>query len=196
MDRSDLPDSISTPRTIVRRAVAGDMGEIMRWPRYEGFYEALNMTNEAARAADGRFWWERIDAPDRCHYSVVLRTTGELIGVLVFCKIDWEGNAVGNMGIRIRADLCGSGLGTESLSALLDAARRSGVEKIRLDVAATNARAIACYKKCGMDVVDEWWRDGKGPADPDAPQWQPQLQHFRKTPDGWSVRFYWMEIAR
>ncbi len=195
MDKNDLPQEIQTVRTLIRRTCPEDYDEFRRWPCYDGICGDMSMTVEAARSKDGRFWWERIDDTDRCHYSVISRGTGEIIGVHALVAINWERRVVGNMVIRIRPDLCEKGYGTESLAALLQSALHSGVASVKLDVVATNQRAVRCYQKCGMRIVEEWWRSGKRPADPDAPEWAPLLRHFRKEPEGWSVRFYWMEIT-
>ncbi len=134
--------------------------------------------------------------PDRCHYSVVLRETREIIGVYALVRIDWDRRVVGNMGSRIRLDQCDKGYGTESLSALLTAALNSGIRTIRLDVAATNGRAIRCYEKCGMQIVDEFWREHTGESvDPSDPRWSFAMPHFQNENGKWMVRFYWMEIS-
>ena len=99
------------------------------------------------------------------------------------------------MGVRLRPDLIGTGLCKEALAALLEGLLASGARKIRLDVAANNPRAIACYQKCGMQIADEFWRDGAGPDDPDDPKWATLLPQMRQVGDRWLVRFYWMEIT-
>jgi ribosomal protein S18 acetylase RimI-like enzyme len=44
----------------------------------------------------------------------------------------------------------GQGIGTSLLRALLDATSRNGIERVELRVRATNAAAIALYRKCGF----------------------------------------------
>ena len=194
VDKDDLPKEILTERTLIRVGRPADLAEIRAWPYYTGLWGDMSMTVEAARSKDGRYWWERGEEADRCQYSVVSGSTGRLIGVHALVRIDWAKRVVGNMGVRIHPDLCGKGYGTESLGALLQAVLRSGIRCIRLDVAATNERAVRCYQKCGMRITEEWWREGKGPSDPEAPEWAPLLQHFRRQAEAWAVRFYWMEI--
>jgi len=196
LTKDHLPERIVTERTIVRRAVPTDLPEIGGWPKYSGYLAALSMSRQETPEPDGKLWWERIDAPDRCHYSVVLPESGEIIGVHAFVRIDWTKAAVGNMGIRIRPDLCGQAYGSETLKPLLEAAMSSGVRSVRLDVAATNEWAVRCYEKCGMRIAnDEFWREHKGEAvDPADPKWTPLLPHLRSEGDRWMVRFYWMEI--
>ena len=144
-----------------------------------------------------RYWWEKIDEGDRGHYSVVLREPGEVIGVHALVGIDWEKRLVANMGIRIRCDLCGRGYGRETLGALLTAALDAGIRSIRLDVAATNQRAIRCYEKCGMRITGECWQEHRGEAvDPRDPKWAFAMPHLREEGGKWMVRFYWMEIGQ
>lgn len=191
-----LPVEITTARTIVRRTTQADLAQIETWPAYPWPHEVFNMTNDLSRAADGTYWWKRIEQPDRCHYSVVNSETDEIIGVHAFVRIDWERRVVGTMGIRIRPDLCGQGYGTETLQPLLMAALSSGIASIRLDVAAPNKRAIECYERCGMQIVDEFWQEHTAdPPDPSDPKWSFAMPDLRPEGEKWMVRFYWMETG-
>ena len=109
---------------------------------------------------------------------------------------DPAAGVAGNMGIRLRPDLCGQGYGQETLGPLLEGALDAGMARVRLDVAAPNVRAIRCYEKCGMQATGEFWREGDGPADPDDPKWADFMPHLRRDGEGWKVRFHWMEIRR
>lgn len=151
--KDQLPEKITTTRTVVRKAKAEDFDEIAAWPEYPPPYEGMTMT-KAHREPDGFFWWQQIERPERCHYSVVLSQTGEIIGVHAFVRIDWERRVVRNMGCRIRSDLCNQRYGTETLRPLLATVLNAGITTIRLDVIATNPRAVRCYEKCGMQIVD------------------------------------------
>ena len=194
MDKDSLPKELITPRTVVRRMAADDVAQFDAWPGYPWPFECFDI-NAKARAGKESPWWTMGDAPDRCHYSVVLPATGEVIGLHAFLGIDYEKRVIGNMGIRIRPDVCDRGYGRETLQPLLEAVLASGMRSIRLDVAATNAHAIRCYERCGMRIVDEFWMDGEGPDDPDDPKWAPLMPHLRRDGDEWFVRFHWMEIS-
>ena len=154
MAKSELPTVIVTPRTIVRRAVMEDLPKIAVWFEY-GSGDGFNMVSAAGISSTERYWWERIDESDHCHYSVVLREDGEIIGVHALVCIDWAKALVANMGVRIRADMYRQGYGTETLGAFLTATLDNGIQNIRLDVAATNEAAIWCYTKCGMRMTGE-----------------------------------------
>jgi RimJ/RimL family protein N-acetyltransferase len=107
------------------------------------------------REPDGRFWWQQLDRPERCHYFVVLPDSGDVIGVYAFVRIDWERCLARNMGCFVRSDLCSQGYGSETLQPLLAAVLQAGMRIIRLGVKADNAPAIRCYQTCGMQIVDE-----------------------------------------
>jgi len=195
LTKDHLPERIVTERTIVRRAVPGDLPQIAAWPEYPGHLAGFSMRRQETPEPDGNLWWERIDAPDRCHYSVVLPKSGEIIGVHAFVRIDWSKATIDNVGVRIRPDLCGQGYGSETLAPLLRAILESGIRSLRLDVAATNQRAVRCYEKCGMWIADEFWREHKGePIDLTDPKWIPLRKHLRFENDKCVIRFYWMEI--
>ena len=197
MEKNDLPGELVTARTVVRKAIAEDLPQIAAWPPYPWPYECFNMMSPSRRTGDERHWWEKIDEPDRCHYSVVLRRSGEVIGVHALVAIDWETAAVANMGIRIRTDLCERGYGQETLTPLFASVLNAGIRGIRLDVAAPNARAVRCYEKAGMKMVGEFRREHRGePVDPSNPKWAFAMPHLREEGGKWMVRFYWMEIRQ
>lgn len=79
-----------TARTLVRRAVAEDLAQIEAWPSYPPQYDCFNMTPRPTNLSDKPPWWRRIDHADRCHYSVVLPRTGDVIGVHAFVAIEWD----------------------------------------------------------------------------------------------------------
>jgi RimJ/RimL family protein N-acetyltransferase len=119
-----------------------------------------------------------------------------VIGVHAFVRIDWEKRVVDNMGVRIRADMCDRGLGTETLAPLLRAVLDAGMKSIRLDVAAANERAVACYRKCGMHITEEFWREHRGEAPKlDDPAWAFAVPHLREQDGTWMTRFYFMEMT-
>jgi RimJ/RimL family protein N-acetyltransferase len=197
LSKDQLPKQVATERTLARKAVPEDLRHIACWPAYPWPYDVFNMTDPLAQHPDGRYWWSKIDDPDRCQYSVLLADAGEIIGLLALSRIDWAERVIGNMGVRIRADLCGQGYGTEMLGALLSAVLSAGAVKVRLDVAATNARAIRCYERCGMRKADEFWQPHSGEAiAPADPRWSFAMPHLRQEKGKWLVRFYWMEICR
>lgn len=57
---------------------------------------------------------------------------------------------VGRLGIGMLAEVRGRGLGRRLMREAIDAARRLGMERIELDVFASNTRAIALYESFGF----------------------------------------------
>ena len=196
MNKSQLPDRIVTARAVVRKAVPEDLPALAAWPDYPAPYREFSLSMDKARSTDGPCWWERIDWPDRCHYSVVDPEGAGIVGVLALVRIDWSVPAAGNMGVRIHPDFCDRGYGSETLGALLEAALDAGMRSIRLDVSPVNPRAIRCYHKCGMRKVDEFWRTVHPPDDPNDPGWMKAKPYLRRKDDGWEAQFDWMEIRR
>jgi len=119
--------------------------EIARW-RYDGVYSVYN-TDDAASFLDGT-------------YYACVNTEGSLIGYFCFgaeARIPtvepnvYEADFL-DIGLGIRPNHCGNGLGITFLNTGLNYARKHlGAEKIRLSVAAFNDRAIKVYEKAGFN---------------------------------------------
>lgn len=197
LSKEDFPKIIKTPRTVVRKAIPEDFPHIWTWPLYDWPWEVFNQTDRKRSSEENILWWEQIEAPNRCHYTVVLSDSNDIIGIYAFTNINWQNAFVGNMGIRIRADFCGQGYGTETLKPLLSAVLAGGIRKIRLDVAATNEWAIRCYQKCGFRITgEEHWREHSGNSvEPSDPKWQPLLPHLKQSNEKWLCRHMWFEVT-
>ena len=65
-------------------------------------------------------------------------------------------------GMRTAQDCRGRGLAGRVLSALADAARSKGYERMFLQVEAHNAAALALYKRCGFELAwtYAYWQKG------------------------------------
>lgn len=84
-------------------------------------------------------------------HRVAVDASGSVVG---WCDIDrrtMEGfRHVGRLGIGMRTEARGRGLGRRLMIDAIDAARRQGMERIELEVFASNARAIALYESLGF----------------------------------------------
>ncbi|MGJ8454795.1 GNAT family N-acetyltransferase [Pseudothermotoga sp. U03pept] len=58
----------------------------------------------------------------------------------------------GELGITVRRDFWGKGIGTSLMHNCLAIAKQKGFKKIQLEVMANNERAIRLYKKFGFEV--------------------------------------------
>ena len=118
-----------------------DAEQIVAW-RYEPPYDFYDLSSDAGDLA------EILDASRRAgRYFAVTDETGALIGFLQF---DRDGDAV-VVGLGLRPDLTGRGLGRSLLEAGLSSAReRFAPRRFRLSVATFNTRAVAVYERAGF----------------------------------------------
>ncbi|MEH2936250.1 GNAT family protein [Acutalibacter sp. JLR.KK004] len=108
--------------------------------------------------------WEEEDGPDGPLVPgafVCLDTQGQPMGFFTFEEegriptLEESPYTPGflDIGLGLRPDLCGKGLGAGFVLAGLAFGRREyGAERFRLSVAAFNRRAIKIYEKCGFAV--------------------------------------------
>jgi len=97
-------------------------------------------------------WIEQQLAPkDTSRAFTVLTKKGRPIGNAGFNEIDYH-NRYAVLGIAIgEKEFWNKGYGEDIISTLLEFAfEELGMHKVELGVHSTNARAIACYKKCGF----------------------------------------------
>jgi len=81
------------------------------------------------------------------------------VSYLALTGIDWMERSIGNFVFRIHPEWCNQGLGTSVLCTVCQWVFKRGIRKVRLDVVASNARAIRCYEKVGLRSVGEMWQD-------------------------------------
>ena len=76
-----------------------------------------------------------------------------VVGWCDIVRVDLEGfRHVGKLGIGLLAEYRGRGIGRELAVAAIDAAFAAGIERIELDVFASNEAGIALYRKLGFTV--------------------------------------------
>jgi|GEM_PF-294804 len=116
--------------------------------------------------------------PTRCYYAID-DEHGRLIGNLSLRQIRVGHQA--RLGITIGADWVGRGYGTEALRAFIPYYFTIlRFQKLCLDVAAPNIRAIRCYEKLGFQRVSEFYRPVSADADLSflADECYAHLRHF------------------
>lgn len=131
---------------------AGDAREIMTW-RYEEPYNIYNLEEEDDPA-------EMLDR--RSPYYAVRDEQGQLIGFFAYGSSAYvwdggephlysEGKTI-TIGLGMRPDLTGRGLGLAFVEAGLDFARKHfAPERFRLYVLTFNERAIRVYERAGFE---------------------------------------------
>lgn len=128
---------------------------LSRW-RYEGEYAFYDL-QEPFRA-------EHPDRPVGEDSFVWLGPDGEVLGHVSYGPdgriptaegYEYPGDAL-DVGLGLRPDLCGRGLGAGFVARCLRFGReRYGAGKFRLSVAAFNKRAVKCYQKVGFSIERE-----------------------------------------
>lgn len=125
---------------------------IISW-RYPGEYSFYDMERDVEDMAELRAAHVR-----EAKYFSALQDS-ELVG---FFELDVDGEVV-ELGLGLRPDLIGKGVGAAFLEAGLDFARRRfGPQRFRLRVAAFNRRAIEVYERAGFAVEREYVHDFYG----------------------------------
>jgi ribosomal-protein-alanine N-acetyltransferase len=137
----------------IRPMTAADAHAIAAW-RYPGpyaFYDADADPSDLAELLDPSEWGRRYFAADDA--------TGELAGLFVFKLSD----GVAEIGLGLRPDLTGRGLGRSFVQAGMDyAATALGATAFALAVAAFNRRAIAVYERAGFRAVRRYEHETNG----------------------------------
>ncbi|MBH5320523.1 GNAT family N-acetyltransferase [Paenibacillus sp. GSMTC-2017] len=88
-------------------------------------------------------------------YSAILDIQGHLIGFVQFFPM----SNVTRLGLGLRPDLCGHGLGMSVVALITaEALRRTPDQEIDLEVLSWNLRAIRTYVKAGFHITDTYMR--------------------------------------
>jgi putative acetyltransferase len=127
-------------------------------------YRALHRIFSGPRAMAGTLqmplpsleaWRERLAEPPEGLYSLVACVEDEVVGSLGLhtTPTRWRMRHVGSIGMAVRDDWQGRGVGTELMEAALDLADNwLDLTRIELRVYTDNAAAIALYEKFGFEV--------------------------------------------
>lgn len=123
----------ASPAITIRPWTRRDRSELARWP-------AAPISQD----------WRRIEPTAGPRHSYAIVSNGETVGRITLRDCDEQS---ARLGIYLRADMLGLGIGTAGLQAFLSSWWSPPI--VRLDVAAGNRRAIRCYEKCGFRHVGE-----------------------------------------
>jgi RimJ/RimL family protein N-acetyltransferase len=187
---------IASDELLVHPMELDDTHRFALWPSYPFPYEPFNLDDGKLSATEREeaFRKRRAD-PDRLTFAVDYGTE-KSIAFLALTRIDWEEHIVGNMGYRVHPDWCNRGLGATILRAVSEWCFAHGFRALRLDVAASNARAIRCYEKCGFFMTGEFFQDPKlGNVDISSPEYDFLRPHLVMRDGQLMLRFLWMELS-
>jgi len=127
-------------------------------------YKALHRIFSGPRAVAGtlqmplpsaEMWRKRLSEPPEGLYSLVACVEDEVIGEISLhtSPTRWRMRHVGGIGMAVRDDWQGKGVGTALMEAALDLADNwLNLTRIELHVYVDNAPAIALYEKFGFEV--------------------------------------------
>lgn len=135
------PEALSVSFRVMTQA---DAVEVSGW-RYPPPYDFYDATADADDLA------ELLDPALRGgNYLAAVDGSGAVVG---FAQLVADGGTV-DVGLGLRPDLTGRGLGAGFLEAVLaEARRRHAPERLTLSVAAFNRRAIVVYERAGFAEV-------------------------------------------
>lgn len=133
--------------------------QICSW-KYEGIYSIYNYPSW--KIVVKQKWGISIKAKREKEFVSVVDNFHVLCAYIRFIE-DKDHITVG---LGLRPDLCGRGLGDEFMKLVIaESLRRYGKKKIILEVREFNKRAIRCYEKAGFKIIDAYAKDtliGKG----------------------------------
>ena len=127
-------------------------------------YKALQRIFSGPRAIAGTLqmpfpraetWRKRLSEPPEGLYSLVACVEGEVVGSLGLetSPTRWRMHHVGSIGMAVRDDWQGRGIGTALMEAALDLADNwLNLTRIELRVYTDNTPAIALYEKFGFEI--------------------------------------------
>lgn len=118
---------------------------------YEAPYDSYNWPSWAQMKKDETEFGDPVLRA--AQYAAVLDNNSELVGYAQFFPIA----GVTRLGLGLRPDLCGHGLGSTLAQCIaLEARRRQPQHEIDLEVATWNKRAIRAYKYAGFHITDTY----------------------------------------
>lgn len=195
MHQQDGTHVLYGPRVTLRPWLRSDTLMQELWPRYtEPFHSLWNIPRASgADEANGRAW------SNQRYAWAIDDVQRRLIGRISLREVD-EQRRSARLGISLAQPYVGQGLGTEALQVFLDHYFGTlGFQRLRLDVAAVNQRAVRCYERLGFRYVESEWRNAG--SDPslrllDDPRYSAMRRHFRRSRFENLVEFYEMELTR
>jgi putative acetyltransferase len=129
-----------------------------------GDYEALQRIFSGPRVVDGtlqlplpsaEMWRRRLSGPPEGTFSLVACADDEVVGEISLHTSPalWRMRHTASIGMAVRDDWQGKGVGTSLMRAVLDLADNwLNLTRIALHVYVDNAPAIALYRKFGFEI--------------------------------------------
>jgi RimJ/RimL family protein N-acetyltransferase len=165
------------------------------WPPFRDPTQIFWHIPRSISAAD--LSWSYDYDPSRYVWAVE-RHNGELVGRISLRDVD-KRKGTARLGISFGSPYVSQGLGTEALHVFLDYYFSAfGFQRIMLDVAGSNRRAIQCYERLGFHYTGSDWRTPHINDDLrflNDPMYQDILPYIRRSRHGTWVQFFDMELT-
>lgn len=139
-------------KALIRPLEREDIDKRLKWKPYpDPLYSHYNLGN--LTASEKEAWFLKRKRDTSSVYLSIDNAEGKLIGFLRLHKIDPQDKTAW-FGIYLRYEFIDQGFGTDATLALLRYYFEGlKFERLLLDVAALNKRAIRCYEKCGFEFI-------------------------------------------
>lgn len=181
----------------IRLLQRADLDSRQRWRPYN---DALHLIWDMPRCSprENDSWFAQItDGRHRLAYGVEDHAL-DLIGMLSLREIYWGQSA--RLGLALDSQHVGQGLGTACLRLFLPYFfLTQRFQKMVLDVAAANLRAVRCYHKVGFRQVGAFWQPLDGTLTPqvlERPEYASLRSLFRWSWGQTEALHYEMELTR
>jgi RimJ/RimL family protein N-acetyltransferase len=174
-----------------------DLDAMANWrPFADPLYQPFDFPRRTRSEHTHWFNWRSQDSTRRLY--TIQDQERRVVGSLTLRNI--EGKRSARLGITIGADYVSQGFGTEALRLFLDYFfRELGFAQMVLDVAATNLRAVRCYRAIGFRETGQHYR----PASHLSfrilrkdPRYRHLQGYFRRQGTLYQVLFYDMALTR
>ena len=182
---------------LIRPLQRRDLDSRQMWPPFrDPLHLIWDMPRCSPRENDG--WYAQMnDGRHRLAYAVD-DPAGRLLGMISLREVNWGRSA--RLGISFSSQYVGRGYGTAALQLFLPYFFVTlGFERMLLDVAVANLRAVGCYQKLGFRRTATHWQTVDGSVSPrlfDQPAYAALRSFFRWSWDRAETLYYDMELSR
>lgn len=168
--------------------------EVDAWPPYHDPLEPIwNLPRQ------GGSWGSGFEFSAARRTWAVDDRNGRLVGRISLREVD-QRQGTARLGVTFGAPYVSRGLGSEALAIFLEYYfGELGFERMVLDVAGANLRAVRCYERLGFRAVGNDWRCVGSSFDRrllDEPGYSHIRQYFRQGPRCFDVQFFEMQLLK
>jgi len=155
--RVKAPDiRLKGERVTVRPLTRQDLRTMSKWPSFDDPLYRLFDWPKRSELSDDLWFYQLMRDKGRVYFAVE-DEKGELIGRLSLRDVRKHASA--RLGLGLGPQYVGQGYGTEALRLFLrHYFQEMRFERMVLDVAAVNERAVRCYEHCGFRHVGEHYQ--------------------------------------